>query len=195
MCSCTSVPQKAFDYSTVNSGKWHAKVNLTDRIKNKDYNLDINFKALREENKTRLDVYSFLGIHVASIVVEKDSYQALLMKKKEYRSGASKDNLLASEILGVELDTRILPMILFDQANSDDGWSCNVEDNKFLLSCDNTNQEIKINWIKRDGVKKQIEVISSKYSMKVSVDRFVNDEALSGKSFQLPIPKGFRKIN
>lgn len=193
MTACPG-PRPAFDYRSVQAGKWIAKVEIESKEKNENHSLTINFKSVKADKLVRADINAILGIHLASVVVGKDSYQALLIKKKIFREGKSNQQLVPKEVFGVAIDLRILPAILFDESINAVGWVCFSDGKGFLQKCENQNENMSFEISDRDGMKKKVNLVGEGYTMKFKFDSFSPDEKFNEKTFNLPVPKGFKRM-
>ncbi len=142
----------------------------------------------------RADVKAIMGIHLASIVVNNDSYQALLIKKKEFREGQSSKEVLSRDVFGVPVDLRMLPAILFDESINAVGWICSSDGRGFLQKCENQENKISLEVTERDGQEKTVVISGEGYIMKLIFGKFSPDESFSEKTFNLPVPKGFKRL-
>ncbi|OQW54658.1 MAG: hypothetical protein A4S09_05740 [Proteobacteria bacterium SG_bin7] len=194
LVACPSAPKAPFDYRHVQAGKWRAKVEIDIKGKSKDHTLTINFKSIKAEKKVRADISAILGIHLASVVVDGNSYQALLIKKKIYREGRGNHQLIPKEVFGVAIDLRILPAVLYDESINAVGWVCHSDGKGFLQDCDNATERTRLEVTGRDGVNKSVKLLGDGYSINFKFDNFSPDERFTEKTFNLPIPKGFKRI-
>lgn len=162
--------------------------------KNEDHKVTINFKSIKADQKVRADVNAILGIHVASVVVDRNSYQALLIKKKIFKEGRGDEQLIPKEVFGVAIDLRILPAILYDESINAVGWVCHSDGKGFLQDCENTNEKMKLEITDRDGMAKKVSLFGKGYSMVFRFDSFSPEERFTEKTFNLPVPKGFKRM-
>ncbi len=194
MTGCPSAPKPPFDYRAVNAGKWRAKAEIEDRKKKETHTLTINFKSIKSENKVRADISAVLGIHLASVVIDGNFYQALLMKKKEFREGQIGTPSESKGIFGVPIDLKILPAILYDQSIDSVGWVCHSDGQGLLQDCENSSAKMRLEIMSRDGKDKKVQVIGEGYIMNLNFDSFSPEENFSEKTFNLPVPKGFKRL-
>lgn len=189
-----TTPKPAISYKDKSEGSWHANIDLLNKASQKSNSISVDFKAVKAENKFRMDINSTFGIYVGSFVINGDKYQALLARKKEIRIGSAENKVLGSEVLTVDLDLRILPAILFDEDISEKGWRCKLGSDGLVTLCKNTKDRLSIEWLKRDGVKREIKIENDQFTMAINIDNFGELKEVSEKTFNLPTPKNFKII-
>lgn len=194
MTACPTAPKPAFDYRNVQAGKWRAKVEIDIKGKNEDHTVTVNFKSVKADKKVRADINAILGIHLASVVVDSSSYQALLMKKKVFIERTGDQQLIPREVFGVAIDLRILPAILYDESINAVGWVCHSDGKGFLQDCENAKEKMRLEITERDGMNKKVSIFGKSFMMIFRFDNFSPEERFTEKTFNLPVPKGFKRI-
>jgi hypothetical protein len=183
-----------FDYRTVAAGRWRAKVEIENTVKKESNSVTVSFKAVKADKKVRADVSAVLGVHVASVVIDDGRYQAVLIKRKEFREGQGEKQVIPKDVFGVEIDLKILPALLFDEAINSVGWVCLNDGKGLLLKCENQQSQLLIEVSDRRGIDKRVTLSGNGYSMIFKFDHFAPLENISEKTFNLPVPKGFKRL-
>lgn len=185
--ACQLTPTRFSDYS---QGTWDAKSLVKDKKNNKTFIVKLNFKSIK--NKAyRIDVFSPLGSHEASLLYKNNQFAMLdLSNKKLYR--AKNGRKLFSKALSVDLEPSSVFNILFDEPIAKKGWVCDFKKSEAPNKCENKKQNIKIVWSERVNDKKTVDITHPKGEVQILFTSFDKQVKSPESAFSLKIPKSFK---
>lgn len=185
--ACQLTPTR---FSKYNQGSWEAKSLIKDKKNKKTFIVKLNFKAIRDQ-AYRVDVFSPLGSHEASLLYRPGQLEMLdLSNKKFYR--ANNGEKLFSKALSVNLEPSSVFSILFDEPISSEGWACGFKKTEAPNQCKNKKQGIEVVWSERINDKKTVEITHPNGEVQILFTSFNDKVAQPEKAFQLKIPKSFK---
>ena len=124
---------KEFEYSPTDKASWETKA-LVKQVKTGQVNnVAIDVFAIKA-SKLRLEVTATLGYKVASVVLDKDHIQALVVPDKKYYEGFVTPDVIA-RVLKIPVHPNILYAMIFDQSLRGAGWVCHNDDKGLLKDC------------------------------------------------------------
>lgn len=185
--ACQTAPKR---YQAIMEGEWQAKVLIKDLVKSQSHILNIDIKAIQNQS-LRMDVTTPAGIHVASLVLNNDDIQYVLMQDKKFIRGKASPSAL-KPLIQIPLDPKILQNIVFDIPIDSDHWECKLDKNDFISECDNKNEKLKITWKDRDLTTKLVKVTHPKAELQMKFLNFQTHISKREKAFELKIPPNFR---
>lgn len=187
MSACQLTPTRFSEY---NKGNWEAKSLVKDKKNNKTFIVKLNFKAIKAK-AYRIDVFSPLGSHEASLLYKNDMFEMLdLSNKRLYRAKNGKK--LFSRALSVELEPSSVFNILFDEPIQDKGWVCDFKVSEAPTSCENKKQNIKVVWSERVNDKKTVDITHPNGEVQILFTSFSNEVKNPQQVFNLKVPKSFK---
>ncbi|MDZ4661182.1 MAG: hypothetical protein SGJ18_06130 [Pseudomonadota bacterium] len=207
MAGCTSVEKKSFNWLEVSSGKWSSSAKIIENKTGKAQTVDLIFRAKREK-QVRLDVSAMMGTPVASIVLDNNKIEAVLIRQKKIYVGKStpvtnskittgiKPNIMPNimkEALGFEFDPHLIFSVLFESTPSDEKWAC-TEDGDKMKRCVGPKENFIIKWENRKDIKRIVQLDTVDFQFTINFNDFSPDDLLDPKTFVIKKPKSFKVI-
>jgi hypothetical protein len=131
------------------------------------------------------------GLHIASLAMNNDHLEYVLMREKKFIRGKSKPRAL-KPLIEVPLDPQILHNVVFDIPITNEDWKCEVDASDFPASCINEKESLKIEWSDRALDSKLVKILHPKAELQMKFMTFKPLVENSEKVFSLKIPKGFQ---
>jgi hypothetical protein len=181
------------DYSKLKEGEWQGKALVRDKVQAKTGIINLKIKAIDNE-KLRMDVTSPVGTHLASLMIIGGDVQVLNISEKTlYKTKSSREAL--TKLMHLPLEPSILYNILFDHPVANKSWSCGVDSSGFVKNCKELKSGITIEWTRREGIKRGIEIRHSSATVQMNLDGFEAKISEPEKAFQLKAPPSFQVKN
>lgn len=171
-------------------GEWQAKVLVKDLVKSQSHILNIAIKAVQNQS-LRMDVTTPAAMHVASLVLNNDDIQYVLMQDKKFIRGKASSYAL-KPLIQIPMDPRILQNIVFDIPIELDNWKCKSDERDFLNECENKKENLKIVWEDNDQTSKLVKVTHPKAELQMKFLSFEAHISNREKAFELKIPPKFK---
>lgn len=150
--------------------------------------IDIN--AIRPD-RVRMDVETSLGIHVASMVYNRDQMQILVPDKRRFYSGKA-SKAAFKKVIPMELDPDWLVQVLFDQKLEGSEWKCEKDKNGYYKSC--VTEQMKVQWLKRMRQMRVVAFETETAKIQLQLKGF-KSSAKQAEFYELKKPAGFKQIS
>ena len=189
LAACASKPVQL---SELKEGNWKGKALINDKDANRSYIVYLNFNAVRDE-RARMDVSSSLGTGVASLVTEPSEVRYVLLDSKRFYYGPPQADVMRP-ILALPFNPKWIHNVLFEEAITDKGWSCERDAGGFLTSCQDPATNTKISWSGRQGPTKSVNIEHPRASVQINVQSFRAKVEDRKNLFVLEAPAGYQKV-
>ncbi|MCB0340894.1 MAG: hypothetical protein H6626_10585 [Pseudobdellovibrionaceae bacterium] len=190
--ACQTTPK---NYESVEQGTWQTKVLVQDKVKKKSFIVNVEFKA-QAHRGLRMDVFSPLGTHEASLVLNGDKVDYILVDQRQAFSGLATDQSL-KPVISVPVHPKVLESVLFDHPIEKSGWTCDRDPEGFLNECRNGESNLVVRWRDRMAHRKNIFIDHPAAEVQIRVLEFDSKIENPKKAFSLSVPSSFKrhKIN
>lgn len=189
LVGCASAPMKMSD---VKEGNWQGRALVKDKEHSRTFIVNLDFNAIHRES-LRLDVSSTLGQPVASIVTTNKEVRYFTADNKKFYVGTPRPEVL-KPILAIPLDPRWLQNILFDEAPTGNGWSCQNDSAGFVSECRLPSMNLTIAWSNRKGAYKTVAISHPRADIQLNLRSFTPKVERMDHLFDLQAPSGFQKL-
>lgn len=189
LSGCAFSPKK---FSEEKEGYWQAKVLVKEKASARSYIVNVDFNAMAGK-ALRMDVTAAMGEHVASLAINQDELEYLLVRQKKFYTGKSGAGSL-KPILSAPLDPRILENILFDQPIADKDWSCTKDKDNYLTECRQARTELLVKWGERKGRRRTVFVEHPTAQLQLNFYSFQPKVEARNDLFELKPPPGFEVV-
>ncbi len=113
-------------------GEWEARVLIRDKRQSKRFIVNADFMASKPD-QLRMDITTPLGIHVASLALDKGKMSYIVPQQKAHYEGRPTAQAFA-KTLNFAIDPKLILNVLFDQPVQQKGWNCKTEET-FVSEC------------------------------------------------------------
>ncbi len=172
------------------SGKFQAKGEVKDKIKNKSYHLSLDLIAAKPD-RMRVNVFSYFGNHIASFAMKAGQIKYILVTEKRYISAPATEKAF-HDLLRISLEPSLVLNVLFDDSLPKD-WKCENDKNGFPVICRNARSGASVQWQERSAEKRVIIFDNSDSSLSLVLRPEKLDYAVDAKEFELNKPSGFQE--
>ncbi len=173
----------------MSEGEWTAKVLIKDLKKGNSHIVNIDISAIQMQ-ALRMNVTTPAGLHVASLAMNNNDLEYIMVADKKYIHGKAKPKAL-KPLIEVPMDPEILHNIVFDVPIKHPDWNCSVDDLGFLESCKNLKSNLEIEWSDRAKSTKLVKVTHPSAELQMKFLTFNSPVSNADKVFKLKVPKGF----
>jgi hypothetical protein len=189
LVGCTSAPMKM---TNVKEGNWKGRALVKDRDHSRTFIVNLDFNAVHKEN-LRVDITSTLGQPVSTLVVNDKEVRYFTMDNKRFYTGTPRPEVLRP-LLAIPLDPRWLQNILFDEAPTGSGWSCQNDSKGFLAECRNSLTNLNVTWSNRKGAAKTVAISHPRADIQINLRSFTPKVEKMDHLFDLQVPSGFESM-
>lgn len=173
-------------------GNWQARALIKDKEHSRSFVVNLDFNAVRDQS-VRVDVFSTLNQHVASLVLNNGEVRYFTTESKRFYVGAPRPDVL-KPILAIPLDPRWLQNVLFDVTISANNWTCENGADHMVARCHDNNSDLSITWANRKGQSRTIDISHPKAEIQINIRSFAAKLEKNENLFDLKAPEGFSKI-
>jgi hypothetical protein len=184
---CQTSPKR---YNEILEGEWAAKILVKDIKSGSSHILNVDIRAIKQRF-FRMNVNNPAGMHIASLALQEDYFEYILMNEKKFYKGRARPNALRP-LLETSLDPILLHNIVFDIPIEGNNWKCENNKNEFVEVCENLQENLKIEWSDRQQTSKLVKVTHPTIELQIKFISFIKDPELKKEIFSLKIPKGFK---
>lgn len=172
------------------SGKFQAKGEVRDKLKNKSYHLSLDLIAVKPD-RLRVNVFSYFGNHIASFAMKSGQIRYILVTEKRYVSAPATEKAF-HELMRISLEPSLLLNVLFDDSLPKD-WKCETDRNALPTICRNARTAASVQWQERSIDKRVVVFDNSESSLSLVLRPEKLDYAVDAKEFELNKPAGFQE--
>ncbi|MCB0356476.1 MAG: DUF4292 domain-containing protein [Bdellovibrionales bacterium] len=187
LLACQTAPKR---YQSVMEGEWQAKVLIKDKKQAQSHIVNIAIKAI-QNSALRIDVTTPAGLHVASLAMQGNELEYVLMQDKKFIRGRANPKAL-TPLIRVPMDPLILQNIVFDLPIESANWKCQFDEKKYLTDCENKTEKMKIEWRDRKQTTKLVKVMHPLAELQMKFLSFQAHVSNREKAFKLKVPKNFK---
>lgn len=190
--SCSHEPVRQ---SGLQKAKWETKLQMKDLERQALYPLYADIIGFKNE-KMRIEFSAILGLPVATLVLNKGSFQAIVYKEKKYYAGKLDDQTL-QKILKVPMSAQWIYAIAFDENIRGANWNCEtsmLEKTSAPQACVNNKMGYEIQWSRKDDATKLVHVKTQKIEVNWYFQAPVTEFEDKPESYELKVPEGFQVI-
>lgn len=185
--ACQTPPKP---YQTITEGEWQTKVLVKDLENAQSHILNVNLKAIKNQS-LRMDVTNPAGMHIASLVLNNDEIEYVLIQEKKFIRGKASANAL-KPLIHIPMDPRLLQNLVFDSPIEIEGWNCQFDKIDYLQLCQNDKAKLKMEWGDREPSNKLVKILHPKVELQMKFLKFEPVISNREKSFSLKIPPQFK---
>lgn len=129
----------------------------------------------------RMEITTSVGFHVASLILEQDTFHLIIPSKKIYRFGTSHTYVFA-DVIPLPIDPKWIIPIFFEEPLP--SWTCQWDEGGYLQACQF--EAFKVTWTKRKGYQKTLSIFSDQFEGLIYIKNFKPYLPSNAKLFNLP---------
>lgn len=138
--------------------RWESIAQINDLKKNKNQRLSIDILAVKNE-KIRMEVSATLGYQVASILLNREGFKAVIYPQKKFYQGAAHERSIW-QTLHVPVTPKALFAVMFDEPINGNNWVCEKNQNGLPELCVQRQMQIKVEWVRNENGTKVVKISS-----------------------------------